>query len=410
MDALRSLLGDPLRLLEKSWADRRHDVGEETLYDVEVLQNLEGEAPEGFPVLRADGPEMQVAVRSHDECRLRHALAHPRAVTEIFGTALARHLILAGGAAGAPIGGWVPNDFDFFVVGLAPEQRESFVDDFLGFFRRQRPGFQTVLFRHCLTLRWMDKSKVQLILRIYPSPAAVLNSFDVGSSCVLFDGRRTRLTALGVAAFAQGVNWADPRRRSSTFERRLIKYAYRGHGIGLPYLAPELVRPGSQFSLSGLSAEVGEDGVVALEVAGPQRPEQYSGPSFIAKWWQTPLEQVVVAVRKVLERDGERLEAEDFLLLLRSHPEGLARAALGASFGDYAPPGLLRLLPPVHLASSLAPHGVEEYERVVGASQGLRLVLGWYRADPLRPLTASIRPLPLTAEEWYGPHHRPRPA
>jgi hypothetical protein len=77
----------------------------------------------------------------------------------------------------------------------------------------------------------------QIVLRQYHDPAEVLLGFDVDSCCVAFDGTRVLALPRWRRAVTQGLNLVDESRRSTTYERRLTKYAHRGYGVGIPGLS-----------------------------------------------------------------------------------------------------------------------------------------------------------------------------
>ena len=74
---------------------------------------------------------------------------------------------------------------------------------------------------------------IQVVLKRFASPTDVLASFDVDCCGFAFDGDRVLATARAVRSVASKVNYVDLARRSQTYETRLLKYAWRGFGIGL---------------------------------------------------------------------------------------------------------------------------------------------------------------------------------
>ena len=80
----------------------------------------------------------------------------------------------------------------------------------------------------------------QVVLRLYASPSAVLASFDVDACCFVYDGHQVRASARGLRALIECTNRVDPRRRSLTYESRLVKYALRGFSV---YVPPRLYKP-----------------------------------------------------------------------------------------------------------------------------------------------------------------------
>jgi hypothetical protein len=75
---------------------------------------------------------------------------------------------------------------------------------------------------------------IQIVLRLYMSPAEVLTGFDVDCCSVGFDGKHVWATRRAHCAFVTQVNTIDNSRRSPSYETRLAKYGQRGFEIRLP--------------------------------------------------------------------------------------------------------------------------------------------------------------------------------
>lgn len=101
------------------------------------------------------------------------------------------------------------------------EYRESEKKDLELHFKRSK---------NCITLN----NKYQVILRLYKTKSEVLHGFDIGSSAVGFDGEKVYFTTLSKFAYEYSCNIVDTTRRSTTYERRLVKYFDRGFSIVLP--------------------------------------------------------------------------------------------------------------------------------------------------------------------------------
>lgn len=78
--------------------------------------------------------------------------------------------------------------------------------------------------------------KVQIILKIYASISQILHGFDLGSSCVAFDGKEIYFTSMGKFAYETGYNILDLSRKSKSYEYRVKKYLKRGFGVIMPNL------------------------------------------------------------------------------------------------------------------------------------------------------------------------------
>jgi len=77
---------------------------------------------------------------------------------------------------------------------------------------------------------------IQIILRLYRSPAEVLLGFDIDSCCVGFDGTDVWCQERFKRALTKRYNLINTSRRSLTYESRLFKYSKRGFCIAVPDL------------------------------------------------------------------------------------------------------------------------------------------------------------------------------
>jgi hypothetical protein len=165
------------------------------------------------------------------------------------------HVYVAGGAAAWPLGPATARagDVDLFIAGIDPADRAALwgkAAEVVGLLRRAlaggrpegaaditetlTPGLITLTARYAHGTR--RGHKVQVILRAFPHISAILHGFDVPACCVAYDGRAARLTYLAAWAHAFRVNVVCPAYRSTTYERRLLKYFGRGYALALPHL------------------------------------------------------------------------------------------------------------------------------------------------------------------------------
>ena len=84
---------------------------------------------------------------------------------------------------------------------------------------------------------------IQIILKVYKSPAEVLLGFDVDSCCVGYDGTSVWTAKRARRALNKGYNLVNMTRRSLTYETRLKKYAKRGYAVAVPNLDKARVDP-----------------------------------------------------------------------------------------------------------------------------------------------------------------------
>ena len=87
-----------------------------------------------------------------------------------------------------------------------------------------------------------NRRVIQVITRIYFSKNDILNSFDLDCCCVGYDGDRVHITERGITAVRTKINVVNLAIRGDAYEHRLIKYAERGFGIGVPGLQHSLAQ------------------------------------------------------------------------------------------------------------------------------------------------------------------------
>eukprot|EP01122_Echinamoeba_exundans_P015092 TRINITY_DN7025_c1_g1_i1.p1 TRINITY_DN7025_c1_g1~~TRINITY_DN7025_c1_g1_i1.p1 ORF type:complete len:798 (+),score=227.94 TRINITY_DN7025_c1_g1_i1:99-2492(+) len=84
---------------------------------------------------------------------------------------------------------------------------------------------------------------VQIILRMYKSPAEVLFGFDIDSCTVGYDGNNVWCMPRFQRALTKRYNLVNNSRRSLTYEQRLYKYSKRGFAVAVPGLDKSRVDP-----------------------------------------------------------------------------------------------------------------------------------------------------------------------
>lgn len=77
---------------------------------------------------------------------------------------------------------------------------------------------------------------IQIITRIYHSPAEVIYGFDVDCCCCFFDGSNVFGTTRFLQSLTKRYLLVNPLRRSATYETRLYKYSKRGFCVIVPGL------------------------------------------------------------------------------------------------------------------------------------------------------------------------------
>ncbi|KAJ7166063.1 hypothetical protein C8R46DRAFT_900097 [Mycena filopes] len=77
---------------------------------------------------------------------------------------------------------------------------------------------------------------VQIVLRLYSSPAEILAGFDIDAPCCAYDGQRVYASPRAIVAMMRQANTVDMTRRSPSYEVRLSKYSARAFEVYVPGL------------------------------------------------------------------------------------------------------------------------------------------------------------------------------
>ena len=128
---------------------------------------------------------------------------------------------------------YASSDVDLFLYGLTPEQAErKMVEIYEAVLDSVTSDVTCVRMKNAVSIVANFPVKhVQIVLRIYRSPAEVLIGFDVDSCSVAFDGDRVWATPRALIALMERCNRVDISRRSPSYETRLTKYALRGFQV-----------------------------------------------------------------------------------------------------------------------------------------------------------------------------------
>ena len=139
------------------------------------------------------------------------------------------------------------SDIDIFFYGLNAKQAneklndiyETVCDSLIG-------GEDVICFRsqHAVTIiSKFPYRHIQIILRLYKSPAEILMGFDVDACAIGFDGEDVYMTPRAHHAITKKMNTVDMTRRSPSYEMRLAKYCQRGYSILIPSLDERRIDP-----------------------------------------------------------------------------------------------------------------------------------------------------------------------
>ena len=88
---------------------------------------------------------------------------------------------------------------------------------------------------------------IQIVLRLYSSPAEVLAGFDVDAPCCAYDGDRVWANPRAIVSMMRQSNTVDMTRRSPSYEVRLTKYSTRGFEVYVPGLKRDEIDPTVRF-------------------------------------------------------------------------------------------------------------------------------------------------------------------
>lgn len=146
------------------------------------------------------------------------------------------NLLIAGGSVARVIQACrIDNDVDVFVYGLDSTNAEArigkFFDDLQSKIKEQYYMSILVKTEWTTTITINFKLKIQFIHRLFATKAEILQSFDLPSSAVGYDGKDLFFTRRAFFSFENQVLWFDPSRYSETGDFRLYKYMNMGFSL-----------------------------------------------------------------------------------------------------------------------------------------------------------------------------------
>ncbi|KAJ7124475.1 hypothetical protein C8R44DRAFT_703945 [Mycena epipterygia] len=137
------------------------------------------------------------------------------------------------------------SDVDLFLWGLTPEQAEVKIIKIYEAVRDSVPWDVTcVRTKHTVSIHSQYPYRsVQIVLRLYSSPAEILAGFDIDAPCCAYDGNRVYANPRAIVAMMRQCNTVDMTRRSPSYEVRLAKYSARAFEVYVPTLARADIDP-----------------------------------------------------------------------------------------------------------------------------------------------------------------------
>lgn len=129
------------------------------------------------------------------------------------------------------------SDIDIFIYGLNLDEANRKLRHIHSIITANSTGCEVIRTKRTVTfLNSYPYRHVQVILRLYKSPAEILLGFDIDCCTFGYDGETTWTTQRGLRAITKGYNLVDATRRSASYEARLVKYARRGFAVMVPGL------------------------------------------------------------------------------------------------------------------------------------------------------------------------------
>ncbi|KIK54450.1 hypothetical protein GYMLUDRAFT_63236 [Collybiopsis luxurians FD-317 M1] len=137
------------------------------------------------------------------------------------------------------------SDVDLFLWGLNPEQAEAKIIKIYEAVRDSVPWDVTcVRTKHTVSIHSQYPYRsVQIVLRLYSSPAEILAGFDIDAPCCAYDGSHVWANPRAITALMRQCNTVDVTRRSPSYEVRLTKYSSRAFEIYVPNLSRTDIDP-----------------------------------------------------------------------------------------------------------------------------------------------------------------------
>ncbi|KAF7971547.1 hypothetical protein HWV62_20866 [Athelia sp. TMB] len=135
---------------------------------------------------------------------------------------------------------YATSDIDLFLWGLSPEQAEAKIIAIYAAVCCSAPSNVDIVCvrnKHTVSIySQYPRRVIQIVLRLYQSPAEVLAGFDIDASCCAYDGNRVWASPRAIIALMRQCNTVDMTRRSPSYEFRLAKYSKRGFEVYVPSL------------------------------------------------------------------------------------------------------------------------------------------------------------------------------
>ena len=134
-------------------------------------------------------------------------------------------------------------DIDLFIYGIKDKnQANKRVEKIINYFNNNNNtwGVYSInISKNCISLLvgnyYGNKMRIDIVLRLYNTKSEILHGFDLGPAAIGWDGKEILFTTLSKFTYEYKTIIVDLSRRSTTFEKRLVKYVERtGFNIIFP--------------------------------------------------------------------------------------------------------------------------------------------------------------------------------
>lgn len=193
----------------------------------------------------------EITVTTVDEFRSNFNRLHPNVLHRLNDILLSEPVVVAGGSVLGSLRRHAGNsvtsstsDVDLFICTSDPQEASRITHRFWNalaldnerWWILRGPG---VVNMFLWTQQEAIDQKIQVVLRLYDSPAEVLYGFDVDCCCCCYDGREVWLTPRCLRALESMTNILNPLHawpKRAAYELRLAKYSMRGFAVAIPGL------------------------------------------------------------------------------------------------------------------------------------------------------------------------------
>ena len=119
-------------------------------------------------------------------------------------------------------------DLDLFIYGIKDKNiANRKLEQLISYFDETHGIYSLNISKNCVSLQLGIGMRIDIVLRLYNTKSEILHGFDIGASAVGWDGEEILFTTLSKFTYDYQTIIVDLSRRSTTFEKRLVKYVNR---------------------------------------------------------------------------------------------------------------------------------------------------------------------------------------